>query len=508
MVLTSSLCTFKATAPRSATHADQLHVCTFRNAKIMADSSGCTVLLTDDDKNYLAAVSQLLELAGYTVKQANSGEQALEVLARESEEIDIALLDIRMPGINGIETLEQVRGRHPSLPVIMLTGEDAIDLVVSAMKAGAVNYVPKTSGGTELLAAVKTALEEKPCGAPELEEEHMEFAEHGIIGSSRELRRVLSDAANCARSGISVLITGETGVGKDLLARAIHEMSPRNPKEYVALDVPNIPASMFESELFGHTKGAFTGASDNKKGMVQEADGGTLFLDEIGEFPIELQAKFLRVLDTGSVRKLGSTKPEEVDIRIVSATNRDLLQMVGERKFREDLFYRLRGIEIHIPPLRARTSDIRPLALHFLKDFCERNKIESKTIVEGGMLALEAHGWPGNIRELRRTIEAAVILSSDPSIDREDFERVLDPAPGSYSTPSYGGNGNGSSTPVDYADVEERARQTKKSELTKVLERNSWNITRSAAELDIDRSTLSKQMKNLGITKPNLGVGR
>ena len=475
----------------------------------MAHTSGCTVLLTDDDNNYLSAVSQLLERAGHSVKKANSGEKALELLSAEADEVDLALLDIRMPGMDGIETLQQLRQRHPAIPVIMLTGEDAIDLVVSAMKAGATNYVPKTAGGTELLTAVRTALEEKPCGTAEVEEEHLEFAEFGIIGSSPELRRVLGDAANCARSGISVLITGETGVGKDLLARAIHEMSPRSEKEYVALDVPNIPASMFESELFGHTKGAFTGATENKNGMVQEADGGTLFLDEIGEFPIELQAKFLRVLDTGSVRKLGSTKAQEVNIRIVSATNRNLLDMVGERKFREDLFYRLRGIEIHIPPLRDRVGDIVPLATHFLKDFCERNSIEPKSIDETGFAALREHRWPGNIRELRRTIEASVILSASEVIAREDFERVLDhsgSSNGSTSADSAGGSRGNGDQPVDYADVEERARQTKKKELSKVLERNSWNITRSAAELDIDRSTLSKQMKNLGITKPDLGV--
>ena len=473
----------------------------------MANTSGCTVLLTDDDNNYLAAVSQLLERAGHSVVTAQSGERALEYLSGGGEEIDLVLLDIRMPGMDGIQTLGQIRERHPSTPVIMLTGEDAIDLVVNAMRAGASNYIPKTAGGTELLTAVRTVLEERPCGnGDEVAEEHLEFAEHGIIGSSPALRRVLADAANCARSQISVLITGETGVGKDLLARAIHEMSPRMKKEFVALDVPNIPASMFESELFGHTKGAFTGASENKKGMVQEADGGTLFLDEIGEFPIELQSKFLRVLDTGSVRKLGATKPEEVDVRIVSATNRDLLEMVGERKFREDLFYRLRGIEIHIPPLRERTGDIGPLALHFLNDFCERNGIEQKNLDDGAVAVLEAHPWPGNIRELRRTIEASVILSGGPTIEGDDIDRVLDRGgPGAAS--SRGARGNGpSADPVDYADVEERARQTKKSELTKVLERNSWNITRSAAELDIDRSTLSKQMKNLGITKPNLGV--
>ncbi|MCB0710907.1 MAG: sigma-54-dependent Fis family transcriptional regulator [Ignavibacteriae bacterium] len=462
----------------------------------MSRQNGSTILLTDDDKTYLDAVSELLGRAGHDVVSANSGEKALEILSGNGFDIDLALLDIRMPGMDGIETLGKISERHPTLPVIMLTGEDAIDLVVRAMKAGAKNYISKSAGGTELLAAVKTALEERQSyGSVDIDA--MEFEEHGIIGRSATLKRVLADAANCARSVISVLITGETGVGKDLLARAIHEMSPRTEKNFVALDVPNIPASMFESELFGHTKGAFTGATDNKQGMVQEAHKGTLFLDEIGEFPIELQAKFLRVLDTGSVRKLGSVKSEEVDVRILSATNRDLLEAVGERKFREDLFYRLRGIEIHLPPLRERKEDIQPLATHFLKEFLERNQMEPKRLSDSGVSFLEEHSWPGNIRELRRTIEAAVILTPGETIEHDDVARVMERS-GHVSTAS---NGNSAR---DYADVEEMARQTKKNELTKVLERNGWNITRAAAELDIDRSTLSKQMKNLGIKKPKL----
>ena len=462
----------------------------------MSRENGSTILLTDDDRTFLDAVSELLGRAGHDVISANSGEKALEILAKNGSDVDLALLDIRMPGMNGIETLGQIAERHPSIPVIMLTGEDAIDLIVRAMKAGATNYISKSAGGTELLTAVSTALEERR-SFEAIDQDSMQFEEHGIIGGSTALKRVLTDAANCARSIISVLVTGETGVGKDLLARAIHTMSPRAEKNFIALDVPNIPASMFESELFGHTKGAFTGATENKQGMVQEAHKGTLFLDEIGEFPIELQAKFLRVLDTGSVRKLGSVKAEDVDIRIVSATNRDLLEAVGEREFREDLFYRLRGIEIHLPPLRERKEDIRPLTLHFLKDFVNRNGMEMKGISDSGIGFLEDQLWPGNIRELRRTIEAAVILTPGETIEQEDVSRVMDRTTNGSSQKT---NGNAR----DYADVEEMARQTKKNELTKVLERNGWNITRAAAELDIDRSTLSKQMKNLGIKKPKL----
>lgn len=460
----------------------------------MTKNSGNTILLTDDDKNFLDAVAELLSRAGHNVLTAGSGEEALGKLASNGQEVDLALLDIRMPGMDGIETLGKITEHHPAIPVIMLTGEDAIDLVVRAMKAGAANYIPKSSGGNELLTAVETVLEEKRQNGHR-HQEAMEFEKFGIIGSSSALKRVLHDAANCARSVISVLITGETGVGKDLLARAVHSLSPRSEETYVPLDVPNIPASMFESELFGHTKGAFTGATDNKQGMVQAAHKGTLFLDEIGEFPIELQAKFLRVLDTGTVRKLGSVKSEEVDVRIVSATNRDLLEDVRERKFREDLFYRIRGIEIHLPPLRERREDIGPLAVHFLQEFVERNSLEQKRLHDSAIDFLSRQHWPGNIRELRRTIEAVSILTPGEQIEHTDIARIMERSEPSQPAAT-------SQVARDYADVEEMARQTKKAELMKILERNNWNITKAAAELDIDRSTLSKQMKSLGIKKP------
>jgi DNA-binding NtrC family response regulator len=293
-----------------------------------------------------------------------------------------------------------------------------------------------------------------------------------------------------------VLITGETGVGKDLLARAIHQLSQRAARPFVAIDVPNIPSTMFESELFGHTRGAFTGATDPKQGLVQSANGGTVFLDEIGEFPVELQSKFLHVLDSQTVRRLGSVTSEEVDVRVISATNRNLLDMVRERTFREDLFYRLRGIELHVPPLRERREDIAPLAIHFLEDFVERNGLAPKRLSESATALLERQRWSGNIRELRRAMEAVAVMSPSTTIEHTDVARVLERS----------ANDAGADISIvrDYNDVQALARQTKKEELIRVLDRNGWNITKAATELDIDRSTLSKQMKSLGIDKPRL----
>ena len=253
---------------------------------------------------------------------------------------------------------------------------------------------------------------------------------------------------------------------------------------------------MFESELFGHTRGAFTGATDPKQGLVQSANGGTVFLDEIGEFPIELQSKFLHVLDSQSVRRLGSVASEEVDVRVISATNRNLLEMARERTFREDLFYRLRGIELHVPPLRERREDIAPLAAHFLQTFIEKNSMPVKRLSESAIALLERQRWPGNIRELRRAMEAVAVMTPEATVEHTDVARVLDRAAGDQQADV--------TVVRDYNDVQALARQTKKEELIRVLDRHGWNITKAATELDIDRSTLSKQMKSLGIDKPRL----
>lgn len=457
--------------------------------------SGPALLIIDDDRSFLETVAELLRHAGYAPRTAFGGEEGLETLAREEEKIAVVLLDMRMPGMDGLEVLGKIVRSHPLVPVIMLTGENAIDLVVQAMKGGAFNYVYKGSSAADLLAAVEGALERSP-RAP-LPSEDGGGEAYGIIGRSPSLRSMLNDARLCAQSSISVLVTGETGVGKDLLARAIHTMSPRHNRPFVTLDVPNIPSTMFESELFGHTKGAFTGAADAKQGLAQAADTGTLFLDEIGEFPVEFQAKFLRVLDSGQVRRLGSVNAESVDVRIISATNRDLLEAVRSRTFREDLLYRLRGFEIHIPPLRQRREDIAPLARHFLAEFCTRNGMPPRHLSEAAIEILERWTWPGNARELRRTVEGAAVVTQGDRIEHSEIARILERSAPAGSTPQ-------TSVVHDYNDVQALARQTKKDELIKILDRNAWNITRAAAELDIDRSTLSKQMKNLGISKPRV----
>ena len=452
------------------------------------------ILLIDDDRPFLDAIAELLRRAGYRTMTANSGQEGLDVLKRDAGRVDMILLDVRMPVMDGIETLEQIVRFYPTMPVIMLTGENAIDLVVRAVKTGASNYIYKGAPSGELLTAISTiAQKSRTRPAPADSERHKRL---GIIGRSEAIRQLIADAEMCASTMISVLITGETGAGKDLLARAIHLMSARAGKPFVPIDVPNIPATMFESELFGHTRGAFTGATDPKQGLVQSASGGTVFLDEIGEFPIEMQSKFLHVLDSQSVRRLGSVTTEEVDVRLISATNRNLLDMVRERTFREDLFYRLRGIELHVPPLRERREDIAPLATHFLDLFVEKNNLAPRHLSETAVALLERQRWPGNIRELRRAMEAIAVMTPEGTIEHTDVARVLERSSSDQVADV--------TVVRDYNDVQALARQTKKEELIRVLDRHAWNITKAAADLDIDRSTLSKQMKSLGIDKPRL----
>ncbi|MBL0332598.1 MAG: sigma-54-dependent Fis family transcriptional regulator [Chlorobiota bacterium] len=447
-------------------------------------------LIIDDSVEFSGATAEMLNSEGFKVHVRNSGEDGLAFLSQKSTNISLVLLDVRMPGgIDGIETLENIIRFHPKIPVIMLTGENLIDLVVSAIKIGAVNYVSKDQSKNELLTTIKNVFEKN-----ESENSLSDYSIYGVIGRSKLLLDVLEKIRSCSKSMISVLLTGETGVGKDVLARALHKMSPRSNKPLISIDVPNIPATMFESELFGHTRGAFTGASESKLGLVQAANGGTLFLDEIGEFPIELQSKFLRVLDSQIVRKLGSVSNEQVDVRIVSATNRDLLENVKNKSFREDLFYRLRGIEIFIPPLRERIEDIAPLAENFLSEFSTRNKLSVKRFSTSAIELLERQRWNGNVRELKRVTEAASVMTESEVINHSDLAYVMEQSNHSSKTQT--------TVIRDYNDVQLIANRAKKDELVKMLNQNEWNITRTAAELDMERSTLSKQMKQLGIIKP------
>jgi DNA-binding NtrC family response regulator len=454
-----------------------------------------TILVVDDEVDFCETLRDVLEDANYAVCTVHTGQDALAEVALRKGDIGAILLDIRMPGMSGMEVLPRLTKEYPRIPVVMLTGVGTVDLAVQAMQLGAQNFLEKPPDEERLLLAVGNAIKKRGMQRTH-EVEVARFAEAGVVGTSEATLKILDEVALCAPTDISVLITGETGVGKDVIARAVHRLSKRAKRPFVTADIPSIPSQMFESELFGHTRGAFTGAIDDKPGLFHAAHTGTLFLDEIGELPFEMQPKFLRVLQDKMVKKLHATRSDEVDVRIISATNRDLARSVQQRAFREDLYYRLRGVEIYIPPLRERIDDIPVLAQHFIEKACSRHGLEGRRLSDSALDFLTNQTWPGNVRELELFIERAAVFAPSEVLDA------------SYLASAVGGRRPSPSGPRSYDEIDEQAHHLtelfKREELITVLQKNHWNITIAAAELHIDRSTLSKQMKRLNIVKPTL----
>jgi DNA-binding NtrC family response regulator len=455
------------------------------------------ILIVDDEPSFCETVRDILEDANYQVSIVHSGNEALAFVTRNHDTLDGVLLDIKMPGMSGLEVLPQLTRTYPSLPVIMLSGAGTVDTAVTAMQLGAQNFLEKPPDEERLLQTVQNAMKKRRTHAA-LGHAGTELESLGVIAESAAMKRVLADVEQCAPSEIPVLIVGETGVGKEVIARCVHQFSKRAAKKFVTVDVPSIPASMFESEVFGHTKGAFTGAIDDKNGLFHEADGGTIFLDEIGELSMEMQPKFLRVLQAHEVKKLGSVNSVHVDARVVSATNRDLISAIRQQRMREDLYYRLRGVEIYILPLRERREDIGPLATYFLKKSVVRHGLTARGFTDSALSFLSEQRWSGNARELELFVERSAVFATTEYVDTMLLATLLE-----------------SRTPIataatddrpSYTQIDERTRhvgdQMKREELVSALVTNRWNITMAAAALGIDRSTLSKQMKRLNISKP------
>ncbi|MGE5246526.1 MAG: sigma-54-dependent transcriptional regulator [Betaproteobacteria bacterium] len=375
-----------------------------------------SILLVDDDAPFRKVLSSELERHGFRVTAVETGAEAIrEAAAREPE---IVLLDLRLPDVDGMQVLTAIRDRSPASDVIMLTGHGSIDTAIESIRMGAFDYVAKPCPFGELEVRIQRALErqalrrrtsllERALTPPDLGGE--------LVSDSPEFRRVIEMVARVAPTSSTVLITGETGTGKELLAKLVHARSPRAARPFVVVECAALQETLLQSELFGHERGAFTGAERTKPGLFEVAHGGTIFLDEIGEISQATQVKLLRVLDTSTFRHLGGTAEIHVDVRVVAATNRDLAAMVRQGLFREDLYYRLRTIAIHVPPLRERRSDIARLAVHFAALFNERFGFR-KTMAPATLEALQRQAWPGNVRELLHTIEAAMIVSSGPEV--------------------------------------------------------------------------------------------
>ena len=385
-------------------------------------------LVVDDERKMRRVLQMLLETMGVESVAAESAEQALECFERE--QVALVLTDLRMPGASGIDLLTRIRELDPEVPVIVMTAYGTIETAVDAMKRGAFDYVLKPFDVQAIELTIRKALEMRRYRVENRYLREVSAPATGfqsLIGSSPAMGQVYALVERIAPTRSSVLVTGETGTGKELVARAIHDLSPRRERFFVPLNCAAIPSELLESELFGHVRGAFTGADKDRVGKFELADGGTLFLDEIGDMAYPLQAKLLRVLQEGVIERIGSNKRITVDVRVISSTHRDLPAAIRDERFREDLYYRLNVFNIELPPLRARREDVVPLARHFLARFARDVGKPAPALTPAAAAVLEQHAWPGNVRELQNLMERAAVLSDGPEVDA-GFFRVLLPA--------------------------------------------------------------------------------
>ncbi|GAQ95364.1 two-component system, NtrC family, response regulator HydG [Thermodesulfovibrio aggregans] len=436
------------------------------------------ILYIDDEISALKAISAILKKEGYTVLTATSAEEGIEILKNSS--VDCLLLDYRLPKMDGIDLLKWLRQSEISIPTIMLTAYGTIEKAVEAMKLGAHHYLVKPVDTQLLLNVLKEAIE-KSKGNQKIEDIKSPFPE--IIGKSKAMQEVFYIMQMVAESNANVLITGESGTGKELVARAIHNNSLRKSKPFVIVDCTTIPENLLESELFGHEKGAFTGASERKTGLIEIANEGTVFLDEIGELPMFLQKKLLRFLQEKEIQRIGSTQRIKVDVRVISATNRDLEKAVQEGSFREDLYWRLNVVRINLPPLRERKEDIPLLVNHFLNKFSKENNKPIPQLEPEVMELLLSYDWPGNIRELANVMERAVVLSPSGLISIKHLPRRIQEKTGWVAK-------NESS--LNLLELE-------KSLIIKALNTTGWNQTKAAEILGISRKQLRTKMKHHGL---------
>ncbi|WP_017931545.1 sigma-54-dependent transcriptional regulator [Robiginitomaculum antarcticum] len=387
-----------------------------------------TVLIVDDDPTQRRLLQAVIEKSGFKTLQAESGDAALDKIAGANGGfIDVVMLDLIMPGLGGMDTLAELQKIRPELPVIVLTGRGSIDAVVAAMQAGARDFVVKPASPERLIVSIRNALEINTLSTEvkrlnKTSQNTLTFDD--LIGSAPSMRSVVAMGERGAKANIPILITGESGVGKEVVARAIQGASERSGGPFITVNCGAIPENLVESILFGHEKGSFTGANAKHFGKFQEANGGTLFLDEVGELPLDMQVKLLRVLQEGEVDPIGSKRPVKVDVRIISATNRDLSVQVKEGRFREDLFYRLNVFPIDVPPLRERREDVAALLEHFVKRFNAQENRSVRGASPETLTMLRGFGWPGNVRQLENAIFRAVILSDGHMLKPEDFPQI------------------------------------------------------------------------------------
>ncbi|HET8772537.1 MAG TPA: sigma-54 dependent transcriptional regulator [Thermoanaerobaculia bacterium] len=455
------------------------------------------ILIVDDEEVLRDVLDAVLRREGFDIVTASSGEEALNVL--DTDEIDLIILDVMLPGISGIDTMRAIRISNPHLPVIIITAFSSIDGAIDAMKQGAFHYIPKPFKNEEVVLTVNKALEQRRLSS---ENERLKaelsdrYAYSNIIGKSEIMRKVFDLIRLAAPSRSNILIQGESGTGKELVAKAIHHASPRNRNAFVTVNSGSLPPELLESSLFGHMKGAFTGAIATKRGLFEVADNGSIFLDEIGNINLETQAKLLRVIQEKEFMRLGSVETVKVDVRIIAATNADLQKLMADQRFREDLYYRLNVITILLPPLRRRREDIPLLVQHFLQKYSEENKRRVREVTPDAMRILMDHNWPGNVRELENTIERAVVLCTGDRITPEllpDYLRF----PTRTDQPA-------TVVPAEGISLKDAVSNYERTMILQSLELANGVQKRAAELLQVKPSTLNEMMKRLGIhTKSN-----
>ncbi len=452
--------------------------------------SKASVLVVDDEKNILSTLSRALRIENYEVDVAGSAPIALEKLATKA--YDLVLVDVMMPEMDGITMLRKLRDAGNEVPVIVMSGHGTIDTAIEATRLGARDFIEKPIASERLLLSLEHAL-----ALTRLEAENQELrkaagATDDLLGDSAPMRQLREQVKLAASANAPVLISGERGTGKELVARAIHLGSKRAEGPYEKLNCAAVPAELIESELFGHEAGAFTGATKQRKGKFERASGGTLFLDEVGDMPTSMQAKLLRVLQEGELERVGGTGMIEVDVRVVAATNKPLAKEIDEGRFRADLFDRLNVVPLRVPPLRERQEDVALLASAFLRQACENNDRRGKSLSEGAMGLLLRYDYPGNVRELRNLIERLVILTPGEQITESDARALL---------PIAGGGGGGGGYYRPGVPLRDMIDEIERDLITRALEHHQGHITNTAEDLGLERSHLYKKMKALGVRR-------
>lgn len=447
-----------------------------------------SLLLVDDDRQVLESMADWLRDQGFNLDTATNYASAVAALDKKA--YDLALVDIRLPDRDGFEVLAYSREKHPNTTVILLTGYGTVDAAVEAIRAGAFDFLTKPLIDDELLMAIERAItqrkviEENKTLKAQLD---LRFGLDNVVGRDHRMLRVFDLIGSVADTRTTVLITGESGTGKSLIARAIHRRSPRRNKPFVEVACGALPDTLLESELFGHVAGSFTGATGDKVGKFMQADGGTIFLDEISTASPSLQVKLLRILQDFEFEPVGGTKTYRVDSRVILATNEDLARLVTEGRFRQDLYYRVNVINIELPSLRERISDIPLLARHFLARVCEESGKKVVDFTEDALAAMQRYRWPGNVRELQNVVERAVLLGKGDKVRVEDLPSALQNPTSVAATPA------GSRT------LKQALEDPERQIILEVLERHQWNRNMTADALGVNRTTLYKKMKRLGL---------